>query len=140
MDLSGQEQKGIKLVKGKAFDYIKDRKKAMELIKVATQKTKSEQGRFESFKNQMLLLLDVLQDWHSGDYRQIPYKSITMVVIGILYFVIPTDLIPDIFLGVGLIDDATMLAYIFKQIGKDLGRYKDWKSNRNTMLSRNETD
>jgi uncharacterized membrane protein YkvA (DUF1232 family) len=138
VDLTRQVDKSVNMFKGKAFEYIKDRKKAMNLLKEATKKTKSEQGRIESFKNQLLLLIDVFQDWISGDYRQIPYKTITMVVIGILYFVVPTDLIPDFFLGAGLLDDATMLAFIFRQIGNDLEHYKEWKhSNKSNTTSHN---
>jgi uncharacterized membrane protein YkvA (DUF1232 family) len=131
----GQAVAGMKMFKGKAFEYLKDRKKAMGLLKEATKRTKSEQGRIESFKNQLLLLIDVFQDWISGNYRHISYKTISTVVIGILYFVVPTDVIPDFLLGAGLVDDAAILAFIFKQIGNDLDLYKEWKNNQDTIMT-----
>lgn len=118
---------GVIRYRTKALQYIKDRKKAKELIKEATTKTKSEVGRIESFRSQLLLLVDAFDDWIKGEYREVPYKTLTLIVIGILYFVVPTDFIPDIFIGPGYIDDATMIAYIFKQIDQDLHKYKIWK-------------
>lgn len=122
-----QALKGISRYRNKALEYMKDRKKTTELLKQATKKTTKEHGRIGTFKNQLSLLIDLYYDWHSGKYRNIPYKTLTMVSIGILYFVVPTDMIPDILLGAGLVDDAAVLAYIFKQIGRDLAEYKQWK-------------
>ncbi|MBM7659645.1 uncharacterized membrane protein YkvA (DUF1232 family) [Bacillus mesophilus] len=123
--------KGVKQYRTKALQYINDRKKAKELITEATKKTKSEVGRVESFRNQLLLLVDAFDDWVSGRYREVPYKTLSLIVIGILYFVVPTDLIPDIFIGAGYIDDATMIAFIFRQIEQDLHKYRLWKQHQN---------
>jgi uncharacterized membrane protein YkvA (DUF1232 family) len=120
-------EKGILRYRRKAAEYIKDKNKAKKLLSEASKKTIMEKDRIQSFKEQLLVLLDVYQDWISGKYREIPYKSLTMITIGILYFIVPTDLIPDIFLGAGLIDDAAVLATIFKQISNDIEAYKVWK-------------
>jgi uncharacterized membrane protein YkvA (DUF1232 family) len=131
--------RGIKQYRAKALQYINDRKKAKELISEATKKTKSEVGRVESFRNQLLLLVDAFDDWVAGRYREVPYKTLSLIVIGILYFVVPTDLIPDIFIGAGYIDDATMIAFIFRQIEQDLHRYKLWKQNQTPISVETQT-
>lgn len=128
-----QALKGISRYRNKALEYIKDRKKTTELLKQVTKKTTKDQGRIGAFKTQLFLLVDLYYDWHSGKYRNIPYKTLTMVSVGILYFVVPTDMIPDILLGAGLVDDAAVLAYIFKQIGRDLDEYKQWKEQQLTL-------
>ncbi|WP_246943935.1 YkvA family protein [Bacillus pinisoli] len=134
----------IKRYRTKALQYINDRKKAKALIQEATTKTKSEVGKIESFRNQLLLLVDAFDDWVSGRYREVPYKTLTLIVIGILYFVVPTDFIPDLLIGPGYIDDATIIAFIFKQIERDLHAYKLWKvkqpstTEENTMTPTNE--
>ncbi len=121
------ESDSVTKYKRKAIEYINDVEKSKELLKAASEKSISEKGKIETFKDQLMILLDVYHDWISGDYRQIPYKTLTMIVVGVLYFVVPIDLIPDVFLGVGLVDDAAMIAFIFKQIGKDLEQYKQWQ-------------
>ncbi|MFZ3589561.1 YkvA family protein [Bacillus sp. DJP31] len=136
-DRDGQSKTTVTKYKRKALEYIKDRHKAKELWKEASKKTNSEKGRIQTFRDQLLLLLDAYHDWISGEYRQIPYKTLTMIVVGILYFVVPTDVIPDIFIGVGLIDDAAIIAFIFKQIEKDLNQYKIWKSNETSIQETN---
>ncbi|MBM6618097.1 YkvA family protein [Bacillus suaedaesalsae] len=118
---------GIGRFRNKAVEYIKDRKKATELLKQVQKKTTLEHSRIGTFKNQLFLLIDLYHDWHSGNYRQLPFKTLTMVIAAILYFVVPTDMIPDIFLGAGFIDDAAVLALILKQISNELEKYKVWK-------------
>ena len=43
-----------------------------------------------------------------------------MIVIGLIYFILPTDVIVDAIPIVGLIDDTVVLGYILRQIKKDL--------------------
>ena len=73
------------------------------------------------------LFFSVFDDWIKGRYKVIPFKSIAMITVGIIYFVIPTDIIPDFIIGLGFGDDVAVLAFIIKQISKDLDDYKVWK-------------
>ncbi|KAA0546663.1 DUF1232 domain-containing protein [Bacillus sp. BGMRC 2118] len=118
---------GIKRFRNKAIEYVNDRKKAIELLKQLQRKTYSEQNKIGTFKNQLFLLVDLYYDWHAGTYRHLPIGTITMVIAAILYFVVPTDMIPDILLGLGYIDDAAVLTFTFKQIRNELEKYKLWK-------------
>ncbi|MDD3536919.1 MAG: YkvA family protein [Eubacteriales bacterium] len=46
---------------------------------------------------------------------------------GLLYFVSPIDLIPDVIPGLGLTDDVVILGLIIRQVSSDLDKYKAWK-------------
>lgn len=49
-----------------------------------------------------------------------------MVAGALLYFVLPTDMIPDFIPGIGLIDDALVLGTLWKLVADELSRYIDY--------------
>ena len=82
-------------------------------------------GRFvEDFK----LLVSFLKDYWSGKYRQVPFWTIAAIVVALLYVLNPMDLIPDFIPGVGMLDDAMVIAACLAMIEKDLQEYKDWRT------------
>lgn len=116
---------GIKKKYGnKAEEYSKDKKKAQEVLKEAVKKA-NKKGPLEEIWEDLQLLFGIVRDWISGKYREVPIGSIIAILIGLLYFVSPIDLIPD-FLPGGFIDDAAVLGLVIKQVKGDLEKYKDW--------------
>ncbi|MNY28694.1 hypothetical protein D3C86_1626840 [compost metagenome] len=49
------------------------------------------------------------------------------VVAGLLYFVSPLDAIPDWLLGVGMLDDIAVLAWVMKAITDELEAFRAWR-------------
>ncbi len=87
-----------------------------------------EKGRgLERYTNDLLLLMSLVKDYYQGNYRNIPYKTISAAVVGLLYVINPIDLIPDFIPFVGQIDDALVLKFCLKLMEKDLLKYKTWK-------------
>lgn len=66
------------------------------------------------------LLFQLIKDWKSGGYRKLSRSTILMIVGGLIYLILPTDIIVDAIPLLGLIDDATIFAFIIRQIKKDL--------------------
>ena len=69
----------------------------------------------------------ITKDYISGTYREVPTGSIIAIVAGILYFLSPIDLIPDIIPVVGYVDDVFVLSMVYDQVEADLKRYKEWR-------------
>lgn len=112
----------------KAKDYANDKKKTQKLVRDAMKKAKKT-GPFEEIWDKVQLLFGIVKDWSSGEYTEVPTGTIIAIIIGLLYFVSPIDLIPD-FLPGGIIDDALVLGLIFKQVNNDLDKYKEWLEER----------
>lgn len=110
--------------KNKADDYINDKDKAKKLVDEARGKAKNK-GPLKELWEDVQLLFGIISDWATGKYTEIPTGSIIAIIIGLLYFVSPIDLIPD-FLPGGLIDDAAVLALVIAQVKNDLNKYKQW--------------
>ena len=60
------------------------------------------------FQN-LRLLLPLIKDYWKGNYRDVSIKSIVIFVVALIYIINPMDLIPDYLIGLGQIEDATVL-------------------------------
>ena len=87
---------------------------------------KGKRGPIEEAWEKMQLLFGLVKDWASGEYRDIPVGSIIAIIIALLYFVSPIDLLPDVIPGVGYTDDVAVIVLVFKQIDSDVEKYKTW--------------
>lgn len=112
---------------GKAKEYAADKKRTQRLLDDAVKKAKAKKkGPLEELGENLQLLFGIIRDWASGKYTEVPIGSIVAIIIGLLYFVSPVDLIPEFIPG-GLVDDAVVLGLIIKQVSSDLERYKHWR-------------
>lgn len=57
------------------------------------------------------LLVYMIQDYYYGYYRDIPWGTLSAIVITLLYVLTPIDLIPDFIPGVGYVDDVAVLMF-----------------------------
>ncbi|WP_420229206.1 YkvA family protein [Psychrobacter sp. ER1] len=101
-------------------------------------------GYLEPFSDDLMLFMSLVKDYYKGDYRKIPFKTISAGVIGALYVLNPIDLIPDSIPFIGHIDDALVLKFCLKQARKDLQKYKEWKqeqsATKDKLEAKNDTD
>ena len=112
----------------------KDEKSLIDSIKLILgkedkikQQLENDRG-LERYTNDLLLLMSLVKDYYQGNYRNIPYKTISAGVVGLLYLINPIDIIPDFIPFIGQIDDALVLKFCLKLMEKDLVKYKTWKN------------
>lgn len=119
------------------FDEVKDDSSKVtseeleEVLKNENQITKKVSrlnfDRFSKFIRQLTLSLQMLKDYKTKAYSNIPWRTIALVVAAILYFINPFDIIPDFLPILGYTDDAIAFAAIFKSAQQDLQDYCQWK-------------
>lgn len=125
-------EKIIKDLGEKASAISLDNSKLRDLL---TKTLKMLEGNKElrSLIEDIKLLVQLVKDWISGKYREIPKSSVIMVIISFLYLINPIDIIPDFLIG-GFLDDAAVIAYIIKKISSELDIYKEWRKNRENVI------
>jgi len=123
-----KKQAEEELKKGAKNVTEEDLKKVFNKRNEIEEKFKSN-GPLGKFISDLKLLFSVIQDYISGEYREIPWWSIAAIVAALLYVLNPIDLIPDFIPVIGYIDDALVVAACLAMVGQDLQNYKDWKKN-----------
>ncbi|WP_250162714.1 YkvA family protein [Psychrobacter sp. WY6] len=81
-------------------------------------------SHLERFAKDLMLFMSLIKDYYQGNYRDIPYKTISAGVVGLLYTLNPIDIIPDFIPFIGHIDDALVLTFCLKLVEKDLKNIK----------------
>jgi|GEM_PF-229031 len=114
-------EKGAKKITQDDIEKVHKKSKEIE--------EKFEKGPLREFLDNAKLLLDIVSDYYTGKYRQIPYFSIAAIVFTLLYVLSPIDLIPDFIPVIGLLDDATVVSICLYLVLKDLREYEVWKIN-----------
>lgn len=84
--------------------------------------------KLKRWVEQARLILELVKDYWAGRFREVPYWAISAGALALLYVLNPADVIPDVIIGVGYLDDATVVAFCLKLIERELERYKQWKA------------
>lgn len=79
------------------------------------------------------ILLRMLQDYRSGEYRSVPWHTIAAIGLALLYILLPLDLIPDVLPIIGLTDDIAMFLLVWKMVGEDVKEYVKWRCGGETV-------
>lgn len=82
---------------------------------------------FRQFSENVRELFNLFACAVRGQYRLHPV-SLGMIGSGLLYFVIPTDLVPDFLPFVGFVDDMAVLAMIVNALQSELAAFRHWKN------------
>ena len=119
-------------LKYQAIEYLKNPDKIQELVQKAKSKADAAQGSaaLKDMWQALLALLRLLRAYASGEYRGVPATSLILIVAGVLYFVLPFDLIPDFVIGLGFMDDAAVLAWVASTVRTVLDDFNRWEASR----------
>ena len=71
-------------------------------------------------------LYGLFKDSVKGNYKLHP-ANVAMIGGGLLYFILPADLIPDFLPLFGYLDDLAVLTTIMNSLKGEIGQYRDWK-------------
>lgn len=66
----------------------------------------------------------MLKDVRKGKH-QLSLFSYLVFALGIIYVFFPADLIPDVFIGLGWVDDGVVLLFLYRQLKKELDKYNE---------------
>lgn len=61
---------------------------------------------------------DALSVWWAARDPETPAAAKGLILAALAYFVLPTDAIPDVLVGIGFTDDAAVLAAVLAVVGK----------------------
>lgn len=135
MDKQSKPISAFEKLKKRAESMLKDPEAALNVVDEAARKATREAKRLDAVKEDFATLIQMLKAYFKGEYRMVPWTTIISSLAAVLYFVNPFDVIPDLIVGLGMIDDATVIAFCLRSIKKDLDQFAGRKSGKSTGSS-----
>ncbi|PTY39683.1 YkvA family protein [Brachyspira hampsonii] len=87
----------------------------------------SSSRHLSKFLDKIQLMVDMIGDYVNGNYKDVPWKSLSAIAGALIYLILPLDVLPDLFPIIGLLDDAFIIGLCIKYFSEDLNKYKAWK-------------
>lgn len=109
---------------------ITDKDVEKVVIKSEEIKKRFSGGPLRRFIEDGQLLVSLVKDYWSRNYRRVPFGTIGAAVFTLLYVFNPLDLMPDVLPIIGQIDDAAVVAACLMLVEQDLHAYQRWKLGR----------
>lgn len=110
-----------------AAQAVLERGKLPRLLAAVARKGASNAARLGRVRGDLQLLLGLCAAWWRGEYRAISPRALLSIVAGLLYFLTPLDALPDWLLGIGLLDDLAVLAWLLRTWQGELDAYRAWR-------------
>ncbi len=128
-ELKIQENKFFERAKKRASNILGDKKKLEEVLtasKVRMGEVKIDNSKLSKLGHNLRIFLKMIQAYSKGLYREAPWKSMVGIVAGVIYFLMPIDLIPDFIPFTGFIDDFTVIMLISNAFQQDIEQFELW--------------
>lgn len=107
---------------------VADKKAEIQaIVKEADHKMRRERPTDTGLFEYLRLFGKMLTAHIKGSYRM-RRVTVVYIVAGLLYFINPFDAIPDMIIGAGLIDDATVLAWVAGRVRREIDRFRQQDS------------
>lgn len=111
-----------------AIRYARNSKSLFNLIRDALTKSGGLSGKnITVFREQLGIVTRLLKAYASGDYRQLPWKTLIRMIAVLIYFVSPIDILPDFLPIIGLTDDIALMLWLFSGMGDDIEKFRQWE-------------
>lgn len=76
------------------------------------------------------LFLPMTRDVLLRRYRPVPWGAFLWMLVALSYLILPLDLIPDVLLLLGLVDDVVIVGWLLTRVDRHLAGYRVWRENR----------
>lgn len=88
------------------------------------------------YVEELKTLIRLTKLWGTRKYSGVETQTILYTIVAVVYFVTPTDFVPDFILGLGFVDDIAVLSWVLGMIKDDLQKFKDWEKKLNARQSK----
>ncbi len=111
----------------KARSILGDKERMGKVLQRTQEKMANMPGvkkEMNSFLDKIRTFIRMVKAYISGTYREIPIRSILLIIAGLIYFVTPIDFLPDFIPGIGMIDDVGVVLAVFNSVVDDVNKFR----------------
>lgn len=119
-----------KKIWNKAKEVAKDRNRMSSVVSNAKEKIQrvaNNSEELQEFRSKLEVLLRMAKSHISGEFKAFSWRTILLIIFGLLYFIAPLDVIPDFLPALGYSDDVSIIYFIFQKLSADIERYNEWE-------------
>lgn len=125
------QNKFFKNAKQRASQILKNRERLNHLLRISGDKLK--EVNLQNIKNSSLVerlrvFSRMIRAYAKGHYRGIKITNVLLLVAAVVYFVTPLDLVPDFIPITGLIDDFTVVLWVYNKLQDEIDTYLAWEN------------
>lgn len=112
-----------------AKSYVANPERLRDLVTEAAKKASSvPRETFRETWAYFQAMLRLIRAYYRGEYREVAMSTLLVIVAAVIYFVNPLDLIPDCVPGLGLLDDAFIVAFAVRKTRPALDDFMAWET------------
>lgn len=86
--------------------------------------------KVQSALEPILIFKRMIQAHRMGQFK-VSKKTLSLIVLGLIYFVTPIDIIPDFLPLIGFTDDLSVLVAIFSAVKHEVEDFLEWERTKN---------
>ncbi|MEM6522250.1 MAG: YkvA family protein [Bacteroidota bacterium] len=119
----------------KASEILKSNPRLRSVVDKASHKINdfsADNIKTSGFVSRLNIFIRMVKAYAKGEYREIEWQNIVLVVAALLYFITPLDFIPDFIPVTGFVDDFTVLVWVYNKIQNEIDSFQTWESNEAT--------
>lgn len=79
-------------------------------------------------------MISLVRMYTKKEYTEAPVSSIIAIVVALIYWANPFDIIPDSIFGIGLADDVAVIAGAVSIVGTDIEDYQKWREKNGMVI------
>ena len=122
-----KDNKSFKKVLEKSEDIVENESRVNSILEKATKKLIKVKDKTKEFKDNLGVIIYIVKDWITGNYTEVPKKTIIYILGAIIYFLMPIDMIPDFIFKFGFLDDVAVLNFVLSSFVEDIEKYKEYR-------------
>jgi uncharacterized membrane protein YkvA (DUF1232 family) len=118
----------FRAIVGEADRYQQQPSQADALARRAEVRAEKHRGPLHRVWDDLTTFFRLLRAWARGHYRLAPWKTVSLIIGAVVYFMSPIDMIPDLLPGLGFLDDAFIIGWVMRSVRQDVDDFRRWES------------
>jgi len=120
----------VDTLKDAAKQVLRRRFRLVLLLRNAYERMSAQSSVLSAVWTDLQTMLRLLVRWADRSYRRVGWTPLVLMVGAVLYFVVPTDAVPDALGALGFVDDVTVISMVVRRVRTELDRFREWEANK----------
>lgn len=137
---SSSDRRALRVALDGAKQVLKRRFRVLLLVRDAYEHMIDHAAPLRSVRADLTAFLRLLKAWALRQYERVPWTALLLIAGAVVYFVMPVDLIPDMLVGIGFVDDVAVVSAVVRSVRNELDRFRAWEQDALTASSPSVSD